>query len=311
MATIKNSNHKTATTKYGSVQYLDIGPADGKILLFSTGGGSSFKAALAFQWMCDEGYRILSVNRPGYYDLPLHQASSIEEHADIYFEVIKSLKIEEKINVFGVSMGGLSALYYASKYPTRSLVLWSAITGKYEVNKASADSFLGKLVLNEKGKNLISWLLKVSARYFPKMTIKAFLKTEADLTQKEKNKIAKEVVNTSKSKSDFMLFIDSMTPMGAFYEGMMDEVRKAQQLKETDWSKIKCPTYAVHSTVDIDVSMDHPKRLEEMIPNLTMEYVKAGGHFVWWGKEGEKVKLHTIRFLNNVNSKNNDGTDTI
>ncbi len=304
-----NIRFKAASTAYGAVQYLDMGPINGNILLFSTGGGTSFKAALAFKWICREGYRILSINRPGYYDLPLKRARSIAEHADIYYEVVKSLKIEGKINVFGISMGGLSALYYASKYPTKSLVLWSAITGKYEVNAASANSFLGKLVLSEKGKKWISKLLKASAKYFPKTTIKAFLKTEADLTRKEKNTIAREVLNSPESKRTFMLFIESMTPMDAFYEGMLDEVRKAQQLEHTDWSKIKCPTYAVHSTVDIDVSMEHPKRLEKMIPNLTMEYVKAGGHFVWWGKEGEQVKLNTIRFLNKMNSENGQGVN--
>ena len=116
-------------TRYGRVQYMDIGPENGDVILFSTGGGTSFKMALAFEWLCNEGYRIISVNRPGYHDLPLSVVSSMEEHADIYHEVIKSLGMEEKINVFGVSMGGLSALYYASKYPTRSLVLWSSITG--------------------------------------------------------------------------------------------------------------------------------------------------------------------------------------
>lgn len=307
METTTNIAYKSVQTAYGPVQYLDAGPLKGEIILFSTGGGTSFKAALAFEWMCNEGYRILSINRPGYYDLPLNTASSIAEHADIYHAVVKSLNIKGKINVFGISMGGLSALYYASKYPTRSLVLWSAVTGKYEVNTTSANSFLGKLVLSKKGKKWISKLLKASAKYFPKTTIKAFLKTEADLTRKEKNTIAREVLNTPESKRAFMRFIDSMTPMDAFYEGMLDEVRKAQQLEHTDWSKIKCPTYAVHSTVDIDVGMEHPKRLEKMIPNLTIEYVKAGGHFVWWGKEGEQVKSNTIRFLNKMNPDNGQG----
>ncbi len=297
----KSSIYKTANTKYGSVRYLDIGPSDSDIVLFSTGGGTSFKAALAFQWICNEGYRIISINRPGYYDLPLNIVDGVEEHADIYHEVIKSLGVKEEVNVFGISMGGLSALYYATKYPTRSLVLWSSITGKYEVNEESANSTLGKLVLMKAGKKLVSWILQVSARLFPGMTIQAFLKTEADLTQKERRKIAKEVINNPESRREFMIFVESMTPMDALYEGMMDEVTKAQNLQGTNWTKIKCPTYAVHSTIDIDVSMDHPKRLERMIPDIKVEYVKAGGHFVWWGDEGKIVKLNTIRFLNEVN----------
>ena len=293
-----NLIYKIANTKYGGVRYLDIGPSHGKVVLFSTGGGASFEGALAFRWICDEGYRMISINRPGYYDMPLQVVDSIEGHADIYHEVITYLNIKDPINVFGISMGGLSALYYACKYPTKSLVLWSAVTGQYQVNEESANSSLGKLVLKKSGKRLISWMLKISARLFPKMTIETFLKTEADLNQKERRKIAKEVILDRQSKEEFMLFVESLIPMDALYEGMMDEVNKAQHLKLVDWTAVECPTYAVHSTIDIDVSADHPKRLEEQIPNLKMEYVRAGGHFVWWGDEGKCIKKNTIQFLN-------------
>ncbi|WP_422081082.1 alpha/beta fold hydrolase [Ulvibacterium sp.] len=296
-----NLIYKTAHTKYGPVRYLDMGASNNKVVLFSTGGGASFMGAIAFEWICDAGYRVLSINRPGYYDLPVNAASSIEEQADIYHEVIKSLNIEDKINVFGISMGGLSALYYTSKYPTKSLVLWSAVTGKYQVNKESANSLLGRLVLKKSGKKLISWMLKTSAKLFPEMTIETFLKTEADLNKKERQKIAREIVQDPESKAEFMAFIASMTPMNDLYKGMMDEVNKVENLGEVDWTIITCPTYAIHSTIDIDVGMDHPKRLEEMIPNLKLEYVKAGGHFVWWGTEGKAVKKNTIQFLNEIN----------
>ena len=99
METTTNIAYKSVQTAYGAVQYLDAGPLKGEIILFSTGGGTSFKAASAFEWMFNEGYRILSINRPGYYDLPLSEVSSIAEHADIYYAVVKSLKIEKKINV--------------------------------------------------------------------------------------------------------------------------------------------------------------------------------------------------------------------
>ena len=80
----------------------------------------------------------------------------------------------------------------------------------------------------------------------------------------------------------------------------MDEVEKAAELVTTDWSDITCPTFVVHSTIDIDVSIDHAKRLEAMIPEIKMLYVTGGGHFVWWGNEGEKVKEATKNFFINV-----------
>ncbi len=202
------------------------------------------------------------------------------------------LGIRGEIHVFGVSMGGLSALYYAQKYPIKSLVLWSAVSGKYTVNQEAANSKLGKLVLSNKGKKLISCLLRLSAKYFPRMTIQSFLKTEAALDNREKRKIAGQVVNNPQSKKEFLIFVESMTPMDALYEGMMDEVDKATELKSVDWSNISCPSFVVHSRVDIDVDIEHAHRLEAMIPDVRVMYVRAGGHFVWWEmKEPESRQL--------------------
>ena len=147
------NDYEVAKTKFGKIRYIEIGPPEGDIVLFSTGGGAGYNLVHAFSWLARSGYRIISVNRPGYFDLPVNIVDTIEGHADIYHEVIRSLGITKKINVFGISMGGLSALYYAKKYPTQSLILWSAVTGPYIVNQESADSPLGKLVLSESGKN--------------------------------------------------------------------------------------------------------------------------------------------------------------
>nr|WP_299339203.1 alpha/beta hydrolase [Allomuricauda sp.] len=286
-----------AETKFGNVRYAQIGPVDGEVVLFSTGGGAGFGSVHSFEWLANSGFRVISINRPGYFDLPIHAAENFEEHAEIYHEVIHSLGIKGSIHVFGVSMGGVSALYYAKKFPTKSLVLWSAITGKYKVNKESANSALGRLVLSKRGKRIVSLMLLISARFFPKKTIRSFLKTEANLSAKEERKIAEQVVNNPNSKHEFILFIKSMTPMEALYEGMMNEVKLATELNDVDWTTINCPTLVVHSTVDIDVSIEHAERLKKMIRDCTIKYVVAGGHFVWWGNEGEMVKKTTQNFL--------------
>ncbi|WP_299363177.1 alpha/beta hydrolase [Winogradskyella sp.] len=285
------------TPSYGNVRYIEIGAKEGEVVLFVNGGGAGYNGVHAFRWLADHGFRLISINRPGYYDMPLKETEGFEDHAAIYFEVMQRLGVTDSIHVFGLSMGGLSALYYAKNHPTQSLVLWSAITGKYIVNEKSANSSLGKLVLSNRGKGIISWLLKKSAHYFPKLTIKEFLKTEADLTNEEKENIANEIVKNPEDLKEFKIFIQSMTPMSKLYDGMMDEVKKATHLKSVDWSTIDCPTFAVHSKVDIDVPISHAKRLQETINNIQIKYVKAAGHFVWWGKEGREVKEATKDFL--------------
>ena len=85
--------------------------------------------------------------------------------------------------------------------------------------------------------------------------------------------------------------------MDQLYDGMIDEVKKASRIIQTDWTTIACPVLAVHSTIDMDVTIDHAERLEQNIPNITMMYVRAGGHFVWWGEEGDKVRQASLDFF--------------
>lgn len=285
------------TPSYGNVRYVEIGPKERDIVLFVNGGGAGYNGVHAFEWLAKHGFRLISINRPGYYDMPLEKSKGFEEHARIYFEVLQQLEITDSVHVFGLSMGGLSALYYAKNYPTKSLVLWSAITERYKVNEKSAYSSLGKMVLSDKGKGIISCLLKISVQYFPRLVVKEFLKTEADLTKEEKEDIANDIVKSPEDLLELSIFIYSMTPMNELYEGMMNEVEKATNLEDVDWSSINCPTFAVHSTVDIDVPISHAKRLEESLNRIQMKYVKAGGHFVWWGKEGNVVKERTKEFF--------------
>ena len=291
-----HNDYQVASTRYGKIRYVDMGCANGEVILFSTGGGAGYNSVQAFDWLAKEGFRLVSVNRPGYFDLPVDVVDGFEGHADIYNAVLTKLGIET-VHVFGVSIGGLSALYYASKYPVKSMVLWSAVTGPYVVNEEAANSMLGKLVLSDTGKKGVSWMLRTSARLFPKTTIKTFLKTESDLERKEINQIARHIVQHPDRWREFLIFVESMTPMGQLYDGMIDEVEKATRLIETDWTKLSCSVLAVHSTIDTDVKIDHAKRLERDVPDIKVMYVRAGGHFVWWGKEGDKVRQASLDFF--------------
>lgn len=283
-------------TRYGKVNYLDIGPKEGPVILFSTGGGAGIDLVNMLDWLTDAGYRIIAVNRPGYYGMPVDTVDSIEGHADIYHEVIKSLGIKE-VSVFGVSIGGLSSLYYAQNYPVRSMVLWCPVTGEYHPNQEAVNSPLGKLVMSDKSKDIISWLMTRSVDLFPKVTAASFLKTEAHLDKRERNALAEWVVNDKDEKRRLGLFVHSLAPMSQLYPGMMDEVEKSSSGHTFDWSKIDMPVLAFASTLDKDVSREHFDRLNENLVNGECRFVKAGGHFAWWGEEGKAVVEGSLEFF--------------
>lgn len=290
----------TVDTPYGKVEYLDLGSKDGPVILFSTGGGAGIDCVFAVDWMTQKGYRIISVNRPGYYNLPVDVVDSIEGHAKIYHEVIKALGIKE-VNVFGISMGGLSSLYYAQSYPVKSMVLWAALTGEYHPNQEAINTPLGRLVMTDKAKNIISWMMLRSAQIFPKATVSSFLKTEADLSPKEIKQLTDSIVKDKDAMTRLVQFVKSLTPMSELFEGMMDEVKKSALPQSINWNNIDMPVLAVYSTIDKDVGYDHFKRLKDNLVNGEFMSLKGAGHFVWWGPKGKEVIRKTVEFFDEIN----------
>lgn len=279
------------------VPYLVVGPPDGPPVLLSTGGGSGIDSVHAMPWLTDAGYRLIAICRPGYYGVPLEAAPSLRAQADLYAEVLCALGVREPVHVFGVSAGGPTALHYAAKHPTRSLLLWSAVTGRYIPNQESMDSALGRLVLSTRGQALISWLLSRSARWMPRTTMATFLRTESTLGAPEIDVVVEQTLASAVHRRRFRTFVDSTTPMTELYTGMMHELHEMGEDWTADWARIRAPTLAVASPVDKDVGADHIERVARQLLSATILEVRAGGHFVWWGHEGEDVIEASLQHL--------------
>ncbi|WP_428268084.1 alpha/beta fold hydrolase [Haliangium sp.] len=278
---------------WGALPYVDVGPRDGPVVLVCTGGGAGIDSVAALDELTEAGYRLIAVCRPGYYDVPLTAAPTLADHADLYHAVISALELGA-VHVFGLSAGGPSALYYAARYPTRSLVLWSAVTGPYVPNRESMETPLGRLVLAKRGQALVSWSLWRFARWMPRTTMTTFLRAEATLDRKEIARVIDETLRDRRDRDRFKTFVASTTPMSKLYSGMMDEIDKMGAEWAPDWASIQAPTLAVGSPVDKDVSYDHLERIRARLPNAQIMSVRAGGHFVWWGREGREVLAATL-----------------
>lgn len=298
------SDFSRIKTSFGEIDYLDLGDKSHPVILFSGGGGAGIDLVYAFDWLLENDYRVIAINRPGYYGLRIRDEDSIKQHAELYHEVIKALDIKE-VAVFGLSMGGLSALYCAEAFPVTSLVLWSAVSGPYQPNKEAADSVASKLMMTENGKDILSWLLFKTAHEYPEILMKELLKTEAHMLNDEIKDMIQYMKNSKSASRQFKKFVESLTPMSALYLGMLNELSKAAEPDQLNWLRINCPVLAVHSLIDKDVDYTHLLRIKDKLPESEIMTVKAGGHFVWWGEEGEEVIERTDQFLRNNLLKNN------
>jgi len=284
-------------TSRGAVPYLDLGPRSAAVVLFSPGGGAGVDLVHAFPWLLEAGYRVIAISRPGYYGVPIQPTDDLTAHADLYAEVLERLGIDEPVHVFGVSAGGPSALLFAAKYPTRSVTLWSAVTGVYRPNREAMESALGRLVLSRRGQAVISWMLGRSARLFPKPTMSTFLQTESTLENAAIRTIVKEELADRRGRETFRAFVESTTPMSKLYDGMMDEMQKMGRDWSVPWERIEAPVLAAASPADADVSAEHIARLKAALPSARVLEPRAGGHLVWWGAEGKAVIDATLQHL--------------
>lgn len=288
---------RVANTPLGPVPYLDRGPAGGPVVAVAMGGGAGIDAIDALPWLAEAGYRVICSCRPGYYGVPLGLVEGLAGHADLMAQVLTAIGIEGPVHVLGISAGGPSALHFAARHPTRSLTLWSAVTGAYHPNEDAVNSWLGRLVLSPRGQPVLSWLLSRSARLAPRQTAATFLRTESELSPSAIRALARQVTATRSDRDRLLRFVDATTPMTELYPGMMQELRWMAEPWAPSWEAITAPTLAVGSPVDRDVPIAHLDRLATALPHARTLRVDAGGHFVWWGPDGERVIEATLDHL--------------
>ncbi len=128
-----------AKTILGPIEYSErddsAGNAKAVILTIHGAMGGYDQSDILGRTIGPDGYRYLSISRPGYLETPLKGRKSPEAQADLISAFLDSLKITTKVIVFAISGGGYAALQFALQHRDRckALVLCSTTGGKNEV----------------------------------------------------------------------------------------------------------------------------------------------------------------------------------
>jgi pimeloyl-ACP methyl ester carboxylesterase len=290
---------KTVETKFGPIKYYDNGLRGEKTILFVAGAGIGIDSVLALDLLFEQNYRVITIARPGYHGVPIKDNDSFERHAEIYKLVLDELKIKDVI-VFGISMGGPSALKFAEMYNPKALLLWSALTQDFQLKIEAIKFPLGQLAFFGKNKNIVSWIIYRSLKIFPRIAILSILKVQANLSLDEVRKISKSIIINKVQKKRLLKFYRSTTPLGELYDGMINDLNLAKTISKANLNKIECKVLAFHSNVDKILTIDHLLTLKENIRDIQTVVLKSAGHFVWWGIEGEQVVDNSLFFLKNI-----------
>jgi pimeloyl-ACP methyl ester carboxylesterase len=228
-------------TSCGRIEYALQGKGAAILLCHGTGGGYDQGLMLA-KFM--NGFQGIAFSRAGYLGTPLETGPSPAKMADAYAALLDSLNIK-KAAILGVSAGGMSAAYFAMKYPGRcwGLVLADAIT------KAPPKSSL-KIV------ERINALPDAVAWFITRLAIHAGLPL---------------MVRDAKTRAMMRVFFEN-NPISERHAGIQNDLENIHSMDDFPWEEIYVPTLLIHGDKDNLIPLKYSQEVAELI------VVQGGGH---------------------------------
>jgi pimeloyl-ACP methyl ester carboxylesterase len=272
---------KIVNTKLGLIEYSSIG--EGIPILFIHGGHSNCKETLSHKGFDIKQYRLVTPSRPGYGKTPLNNNGTPKKTADLIIALINYLEIE-KVIVYGISAGGLTAIELASAYPDRviNLILASAVTKKW-INKSSKIYKTTNKIFNPRTEYLTWGMVHFFSLISPKLIAKSFF------SQFSSNK------NFKISLSDIQELIGALKNYRS-KNGFLNDIN--QNINDEVIKRITCPTLIIHSCYDNSVSIEHADYAHKQIKGSKLVILKnQWGHLFWIGKDSSQSIKLTENFI--------------
>lgn len=279
---MKNKVVEIIETRKGKIEFSRIG--EGLPILYLHGSLSNCNDNMGQSPLIEAGYSIIIPSRPGYGNTPLNSGITAEQASDLMNELLDSLNISI-LDVIAVSGGGLTGLYFASKYPekVRHLLLESAVSKPLNEEKEryqNAKSFYGK------GHKFIWSLLKIIGIISKNSLVR---KTYELFSTCDTEEIMKEIKEEDK---DAIVRFYKKKPENT---GALNDLE--QTITDEVFTNIIAPTLIVHSRNDKAVPFSHAENSKSKIRNSELYIADTWGHFIWIGKGSEDVFKKVISFL--------------
>jgi pimeloyl-ACP methyl ester carboxylesterase len=272
---------KVINTRLGDIEYSSIGR--GIPILFVHGGHSNCKETLCYKGFDLEKFQLITPSRPGYGKTPLNGNRTPKQAADLIAELINYLSLE-KVVVYGISAGGLTAIELAANYSDKvgKLILSSAISKKW-LDENEKTYKTAQIIFNPKVEKITWGMVKLFSRILPNMIAKSFYPQFSKRPiHKLKDNDIKELLSAIKHYNSGHGFLNDID----------------QTLTELTITKIKCPTLIIHSKIDSSVPFEHALHSNKMIKqSVLVELNNEWGHLFWIGTDSDMPIKKTIEFI--------------
>lgn len=272
---------KVVNTILGEIEYCSVGK--GIPILVVHGGHSNCNETLCHKGFDLKRFQLITPSRPGYGKTPLNNNRTPKQAADLIIELLDHLSVERVI-VYGISAGGLTAIELASSYPSKvnKLILASAISKKWLDDKEETYKTAKKL-FNPEIEKVVWGMVRFFSKISPYLIAKSFYpQFSKERAQKLKKEDVEELITAMKHYNSNTGFLNDIE----------------QGIKDETIAKIKCPTLIIHSNNDNSVSLEHPEHANMMIENSRIEILhNEWGHLFWIGSDSIKSIEKTIKFI--------------
>lgn len=271
----------TVHTAKGPIEYATVG--QGIPVLFLHGGHSNCRETLFHKGFDKTRYQLITPSRPGYGNTPLNDKRKPKDAAHLIASLLDYLKIDRVI-VYAISAGGLTAIELAAAYPehVEKLILASAVSKKW-LDKNGTVYKTAKKLFNPKTERIVWGMIRFFSAIFPQMIANNFYPQFSKIKAHQlKKSDINELLSTFKhyhSKHGFMSDIEHDVETGRLLE-------------------IQCKTLIVHSRNDNSVPYEHAKHANKMIKESKLIALdNEWGHLFWIGKDANETIQKIMEFI--------------
>lgn len=262
------------------------------LVLHGTPGGVDTADVMA-RFLPSDGFRVVTVSRPGYLGTPLSgPRDTLDDEADRYAGLLDALGID-RAAVLAWSGGGPAAYRFAVRHPDRvtSLVVAAGLSGTWAPPRAPLPE---RLVAHTRSG---AALAKAAARLVPGLVVRTAVAGVSALHGDVLRAHVRGVLADPERRAFVLDLAATGNTSGPHRPGWDADVRNLGALGPDGLGLdgVRAPTLLVHGDADTDVEPANSARALAAVPGAELLALHDGTHFALWDHADARAAQARVR----------------